>query len=112
MNKKIPRFVEGKKYYPVPVIWPCTTNNFNGLPGHNYRLDQTTTSQSAGTLFKALADLVPNNTWTKKSLMMHSMGNHVVFNGACATGEPDVKFDEIFMVAAVSKVTSTSIDNQ
>lgn len=100
LHPKIQTFVRGKKYYPVPVVWPCTTNNGNGLPGHNYSLDQTTTSQSAGRLFADLAELVPNSTWEHKSLLMHSMGNHVAFNGACANGKPNAQFDELFMVAA------------
>lgn len=109
LNSKIERFVQGKKYYPVPVIWPCRTNSYLGAPGRNYEIDQTTTSQSAGALFKQLADLVPNDLWPKKALMTHSMGNHVVFNGACAEKTPDAKFDDIFMVAAVSALLSRFI---
>lgn len=111
LNPQIQRFVDGKKYYPVPVLWPCRTNTYVGAPGRNYEIDQTTTSQSAGVLFKQMADLVPNNLWPKKALMMHSMGNHVVFNGACAAGTPDATFDDIFMVAAVSTLLSRSYLN-
>ena len=106
LNPKIQTFVQGEKYYPVPVLWPCRTNKYLGGPGKNYGIDQTTTSQSAGVLFKQMADLVPNDHWPNKALMMHSMGNHVVFNGACATKTPDAKFDDIFMVAAVSALLS------
>lgn len=104
LNPKLEKFKQCKKFYPVPVLWPCKTDEYLGTPLRNYRLDQKTTSQSAGKLFKGLVDSIPNTVFPNKSLLMHSMGNHVVFNGACGEGVPDVKFDDIFMVAAVSKI--------
>jgi hypothetical protein len=83
-------------YYHVPVIWASEGNTLA------YSGDQGKNSMNAGNAMKAFVDFIPNDTFPRKSLVMHSMGNHAVFNGACAVGTPDVKFDNIFMVAAVS----------
>jgi hypothetical protein len=91
----------GGKYYPVMVLWPCSQGYKN-----TYRADQKECALEAGEIFKKLVDCIPNNTFARKSLMMHSMGNHVVYNGACLDGTPDVQFDDIFMVSAVSRVFS------
>jgi len=91
----------GGKYYPVFVLWPCSEGY-----KHTYRADQRECALEAGEIFKKLVDCIPNNTFARKSLMMHSMGNHVVYNGACLEGTPDVRFDDIFMVASVSIVFS------
>eukprot|EP00537_Pseudo-nitzschia_pungens_P003317 CAMPEP_0172364748 /NCGR_PEP_ID=MMETSP1060-20121228/7811_1 /TAXON_ID=37318 /ORGANISM="Pseudo-nitzschia pungens, Strain cf. cingulata" /LENGTH=211 /DNA_ID=CAMNT_0013087825 /DNA_START=314 /DNA_END=949 /DNA_ORIENTATION=+ len=80
-------------YYPIPVLWP--TEGFV-----KYLSDQEGFSQEAGQLLKLFTDVIPNDLFERKSLMMHSMGNHVVFNGACGAGQPDVDFENIFMVAA------------
>lgn len=65
--------------------------------------DQETNTIESGKALKAFVDNINNNkTFPRKSLLMHSMGNHVIFNGACKTGAPDVQFDNIFMIAAVS----------
>mmetsp|Transcript_13181 Transcript_13181/g.30755 ORF Transcript_13181/g.30755 Transcript_13181/m.30755 type:complete len:326 (+) Transcript_13181:214-1191(+) len=80
-------------YYPIPVLWPTQG-------GIRYLSDQDGFSQEAGQLLKLLTDIIPNDLFERKSLMMHSMGNHVVFNGACGAGQPDVEFENIFMVAA------------
>lgn len=96
------RFVEaGLKYYPIPVIWPCND-------GGNYKEDQDDPSQKAGDQLKLFVDGIDNKLFPRKSLLMHSMGNHVVFDGSCGFKEdgtvvvcpPDVQFENIFMVAA------------
>jgi esterase/lipase superfamily enzyme len=107
---KWPRFTDaGLNYYPIPVIWPCNDSNFIV----RYSRDQEDPSQRAGKELTALVDAIPNDLFPRKSLLMHSMGNHVVFNGACGmkdqTGKvvdkaPDVEFDNIFLAAAVSFV--------
>lgn len=83
-------------YYHVPVIWASEGNTLA------YYGDQGKNSMNAGNAMKAFVDFIPNDTFSRKSLLMHSMGNHAVFNGACASATPDVTFDNIFMVAAVS----------
>ena len=97
-----------KIFYPIPVIWPVYGSSFG------YKLpDQNKYSLKAGVNLKTLVDDVPNHLFPRKTLMCHSMGNHVVFNGACGKDlpvnpygppgpPPDVKFDNIFLVAAVS----------
>ena len=91
--------IGGDLYYPVPILWPCSDGNAI----FNYDKDQEGFSQEAGALFKTLADRIPDDTFPRKSLLMHSMGNHVVFNGACgAASAPQAQFENIFMVAAVS----------
>ena len=98
---------EGLKYYPIPVLWPCNQSNFIV----RYSRDQEDPSQQAGKELKAMVDAIPNDLFPRKSVLMHSMGNHVVFNGACGvkdeTGKvldkaPDVEFENIFLAAAVS----------
>jgi len=81
-------------YYHVPVIWASEGNTLA------YYGDQDKNSINAGDAMKAFVDFIPNDTFSRKSLVMHSMGNHAVFNGACASATPDVTFDNIFMVAA------------
>ncbi len=102
----------GLKYYPIPVLWPC---NEKSCFLSRYRFDQEFFSQRAGAEFKAIVDAIPNDLFPRKSLLMHSMGNHVVFNGACGGKDeegkvvdkaPDVEFENIFVVAAVSTVQS------
>ncbi len=106
---KWPRFTDaGLKYYPIPVLWPCAEES-----GYltRYKRDQEDPSQRAGMELKAMVDAIPNDLFPSKSLLMHSMGNHVVFNGVCGpkdeTGKvtdkaPNVEFDNIFLAAAVS----------
>jgi len=86
----------GLKYYPIPVIWAC---NEKGLLG--YKLDQGTSAMKTGKGLKAFVDDIDSATFPRKSLLMHSMGNHVVFDGACGSEKaPDADFENIFMVAA------------
>lgn len=74
-----------------------------------YDKDQEVFSQEAGKLLNSFVDVVPDETFPRKSLMLHSMGNHVVFNGACGMkNPPQVQFENIFMVAAVSTRTRKS----
>ena len=82
----------------MPVLWPCS---IFGLV--TYQLEQETNSLEALTVFLALANAVHNAAFPRQSLMMHGMGNHLVLNGGCA-GEsaPEIRFEDIFLVAAVS----------
>jgi esterase/lipase superfamily enzyme len=89
-------FKGDKKYYPVTVVWASEGNKAL------YFEDQNENALGAGRALNALVNFIPNETFPRKSLLMHSMGNHAVFNGACANGTPDVQFENIFMVAAVS----------
>lgn len=80
-------------YYPVPVIWASEGNTLL------YTKDQGN-AFAAGLALQAFVDFIPNDMFPRKSLLLHSMGNHVVINGACLNEAPDVKFENIFMVAA------------
>jgi len=91
---------EGFKYFPVPVIWPCSMN---------YLGNQVNASLGAGKHLAALVNGVSSEHIPRKSLLMHSMGNHVVFDGACGMKDdkgmviekkPGVHFENIFMVSA------------
>lgn len=93
---------KGLTYYPIPVIWPCNTDG-------NYNVDQDKPSLGAGKHLRALVKGINNDLFPRKSLLMHSMGNHVVFDGACGTKDdsgaviktpPDVQFENIFMVSS------------
>lgn len=88
------RFKDDAKLYPVPVMWAMEEGR------SVYGDTQGGDAFQASLALKALVDFIPNDTFPTKSLLCHSMGNHVVFNGACAVGTPDVQFDNIFMVAA------------
>lgn len=86
----------GLKYYPVPVLWAC---NEKGLFG--YKLDQGESAMKTGKGLKAFVDDIDNSSFPRKSLLMHSMGNHLVFDGACGSDKaPDADFENIFLVAA------------
>ena len=99
------RFEKGGHYYPVPIMWPCSDGNAL----LNYDKDQEGFSQDSGALFEKLVEQIPYDTFPRKSLLIHSMGNHVVFNGSCgAESAPQVQFENIFMVAAVSMTNTTS----
>ncbi len=102
------RFSKEKVFYPIPVIWP----NYGSRLGYKYP-DQAQYSLEAGANLKKLFDYIPQGIFPKKTLMCHSMGNHVIFNGACGVNlpmfpdgppgpAPGIEFDNIFMVAAVS----------
>ncbi len=109
---KYSRFEDaGLKYYPIPVMWPCDEKNEGYFS--KYRFDQGDPSQRAGQEMTSMVDAIPNDLFPRKSILMHSMGNHVVFNGACGVKDekgkvidkaPDVEFENIFLflVAAVS----------
>mmetsp|Transcript_18975 Transcript_18975/g.43242 ORF Transcript_18975/g.43242 Transcript_18975/m.43242 type:complete len:325 (-) Transcript_18975:116-1090(-) len=87
----------GDEHYPIPVLWACDTRT--NFP-KQYTEDQRTNSKAAGEAFKDFVNSIDDVIFPHKSLLMHSMGNHVIFNGACGAGAPDVHFDNIFMVAA------------
>ena len=79
-------FNEGK-FMPVPVIWPTV--------GSDYEKDQAF-AEGAGNGLKSLKNMI--DAFPEKSLLAHSMGNRVLKFAADAK----FKFDNIFMVAAVS----------
>ena len=77
------------KFMLVPVIWPSA-----GGP-ENYGSDRLT-APGAGKAFKTLKRGI--DSFPRKSLLCHSMGNIVLRHAA----DGKFKFDNIFMVAAVS----------
>jgi len=93
--------LDASKYYPVFVIWPCS-GFFNREKGtiSGYNPDADKYAPNAGNTFSDFVRHIPDSTFPRKSLMMHSMGNHVVFDGACLQGAPEVQFENIFFVAA------------
>lgn len=84
------------KYYPILVMWAT---------GKWYPNNYKSSAIAAGDALSALVGTIPDHYFPQTSLLMHSMGNHVVFNGACANGTPEVEFENIYMVAAVSWVS-------
>lgn len=87
-------FNKGMLCYPVPVLWASEGNTLR------YFGDQSANAINAGKAMQAFVKSIPNDTFPRKSLAMHSMGNHAVFNGACGSTQPDVEFENIFLVAA------------
>ncbi len=83
------KFDQGK-FTLVPVIWPTRQGLFN------YLSDQETSAAGAGKAFMTIKKGIDN--FPSKSLLCHSMGNFVLRNAAFEK----FKFDNIFMVAAVS----------
>jgi len=105
MPRALERLGKEKIHYPIPVIWPVN----GSLLGYN--TDQEKYTLDAGANLKVLVNDLSNDLFPKKSLMCHSMGNHLVFNGVCGVGlpdnpggppgdAPDVKWENIFLVAA------------
>jgi len=82
-------------YYPIPLVWAV------GRSGIDYFLDRASAVE-AGKIVRCFVECIPKDLFPRKSLMMHSMGNHLIHNGVCAEEEdpPNVEFDNIFMVAA------------
>ena len=97
MPKALERLGEEKIHFPIPVIWPVD----GGVMYYNK--DQDRSALTAGANLGAFVNGVPNDLFPKKSLVCHSMGNHVVFNGALGEpgDAPDVKLENIYLVAAV-----------
>jgi hypothetical protein len=102
MSKAYVRFNVALNYFPIPVVWPCNTEG-------DYTTDQDMPSLGAGLHLNALVRGIDDNLFPRKSLLMHSMGNHVIFDGACGTKDdknkvinspPEIQFENIFMVAA------------
>lgn len=92
---------ENSKYYPIFVLWPCSgLLSWEKGTITGYEKDSDLYSQNAGKAFFDFVKKIPDHAFPRKSLMMHSMGNHVVFDGACRHGAPQVQFENIFMVAA------------
>jgi hypothetical protein len=108
MAKARNQFMNRTTFYPIPVVW--STRRLTSL--RRYRQDQIWSSIEAGGVLNALLNSFSNKYFFEKSLMMHSMGNHVVLNGVLGLNEktPDVRFDNIFMVAAVSNIGISSIE--
>ncbi len=101
------KFEDTNKYFPVFVIWPCT-GFFNGS-FHGYRKDSDEQAPDSGAAFFKFVNEIEDKYFPRKSLMMHSMGNHVVFDGACRFDTaPEVQFENIFMVAAVRRMNKKS----
>ncbi len=90
----VTQFNEGK-FMPVPVMWPSKG-------GANNYLGDRVTSPGAGNGLKSLKKAL--DSFPQKSLLAHSMGNRVLRYAADAK----FKFDNIFMVAAVSSNVSSS----
>jgi pimeloyl-ACP methyl ester carboxylesterase len=93
------KFDDGKNAI-IPVVWP----NYGG-PAYD-----TDRSDNAPEASKELNMLVQHilgttgNLFKNKNLICHSMGNYVLRGAA----NPNIKFDNIFMVAAVSFVCDLS----
>ena len=79
------------KFNLIPVLWPSV----GGLKGSGYQ-DDRELSKLAGESFTLLKDKI--DVFPSKSLVCHSMGNRVLRHAASS----GFKFDNIFMVAAVS----------
>jgi len=94
LTKDYSNFDKDKLYYPVPVLWASEGRT------SSYYSDQTKNTIMTGKAMEKLAKSIPNDTFPRKSLVMYSMGNHMVFNGACGSVQPDVQFENIFMVSA------------
>ena len=88
------------KYYPIPVLCAKETETKGMFKG--YLDDQKSIAKSAGDALSALVGAIPDHYFPKKSLLLDSMANHDIFNGACANGTPEVEFEIIYMIAAVS----------
>ena len=84
------KFDQGK-FTLVPVIWPTRAWSVE-----NYQSDQQINAVGAAKAFKTLKNGI--DKFPSKSLLCHSMGNFVLRNAAFEK----FKFDNIFMVAAVS----------
>jgi len=102
MAKAYKLFLDGMIHlYPIPVLWST-----GKLRLHSYLQDQSGSSLEAGRL---ILNSFPHEIFIEKSLMTHSMGNHAVLNCALGLDEetPDARFDNIYMVAAVSTISIT-----
>jgi len=87
-----------KKCKIVPVLWPSY-----GLTRYDIDLDYAKEASKELRLIFGLGVGVAN-VFEKKNLMCHSMGNFILRNAA----DSRIKFDNIFMVAAVSLYLSYS----
>lgn len=85
-------------HYPIPVIWAADGNTLRPLS--SYLNEKKEQSVEAGAALRSMVDAIKIH-FPHKSIMTHSMGNRVLIQ-ANLFNELDVKFDNIFMVAAVS----------
>ena len=83
------------KFMPIPVMWPSGGKASRIISSY---LGDRKTSPGAGNGFKSLKKAL--DSFPSKSLLAHSMGNRVLRHAA----DSKFKFDNIFMVAAVSIV--------
>jgi len=90
---------DGSKHYGVPVVWPLFSGGILP-PNFNYGDNRNTHAPASGEMYANFVDAIPNDLFPRKSLMMHSMGAHLVLNWACRFRTPDVEFDNLFFVAA------------
>ncbi len=97
-----------EKSYPVPVTWPLEATDWGDINAEYYD-NRDDHGPAAGRALQNFINNIDNDyLFPRKSLMMHSLGNHVVFNWACKGDEaPKVTFDNIFMVGAVSLMCVT-----
>jgi hypothetical protein len=87
LNDAAKKFNKGK-FMLVPVIWPTSDANYWSVADTN--------APGAGKAFKTLKRGI--DSFPRKSLLCHSMGNIVLRHAA----DENFKFDNIFMAAAVS----------
>lgn len=81
-----------KDLYLVPIIWPSNTN---------YYKQQWDIAREAGPIFRNFFDTENlDEVFPRKSLVMHSMANHLWFHQICSDGIPNITFDNMYMVAA------------
>jgi hypothetical protein len=86
-------------HYGVPVCWPLFSAGAENL---TYGQNRDDNAPPSGETLTPFVDEIPNHIFPKKSLLMYSMGAHVVLNWACRSRTPDVEFENLFFVAAVS----------
>lgn len=92
------KYFEEKGFYPIPVIWA------SGGEYYKYLIDRGN-AEKAAKILKSLTEIIDNKTFPKKSLLCHSMGNHLVFHSGDIKSKnapevADAQFENIFMVAA------------
>lgn len=98
------QFQRRQLYYSIPVLWPTINAPLTPIVWNIYKNDQRD-AVKAGDLFRNLnMDAFPPN----KAIMMHSMGNHLIVSSF--QQQFSTKFQNIFMVAAVSTAYTCTID--
>jgi len=90
--KAQPRFAKNKI---VPVIWPSELGNTSYFNNKDTYLPIAVTE-----LNQLLETVETENVFKGKSLICHSLGNYLLRKLATGGGNTNIKFDQIFMVAA------------